>query len=115
MRGSPNSNEDIYVYRSVLESGVGEGNRDQLLGFGYESRIDLRAIDADGDASNGDTAFTLIQGAFTNQPGQLRGDYVGLNRYLISADVDGDGLADMEILAMSGPQGTPLVPGYFFL
>ena len=63
-------------------------------------RIDLGAIDANS-LTAGDDSFTFIgAGAFTNQAGQLRYEAFG-GEVHIFGDVDGNGRADLHIIAMS--------------
>lgn len=63
-------------------------------------KIDLNAIDANS-LTAGDDAFTFIgAGAFTHQAGQLRFDAVG-SQVHIYGDVNGDGVADLHIIANS--------------
>lgn len=73
-------------------------------------KIDLTAIDAiAGTAAN--DAFTFIgAGAFTRQAGQLRFDLLE-GRLHIQGDVDGDGRADLYIVAT----GTQILATDFFL
>ena len=75
---------------------------DVLLDFtSGVDRIDLSAIDA--IAGTADDAFAFIgTAAFSNQAGQLRFEAAdGLVH--IFGDVDGDGIADLHIIA-GGPQ-----------
>jgi Ca2+-binding RTX toxin-like protein len=59
--------------------------------------IDLSAIDAD-TGQDGDQAFTLVS-AFTHHAGELTLAYDPVhNRTALSADVDGDGTADMVVM-----------------
>jgi serralysin len=73
-------------------------------------KIDLGAIDANIGTA-GDDAFTFIgAGAFTHQAGQLRFDAVG-SQVHIYGDVNGDGVADLHIVANS----TVILVGDFIL
>jgi len=59
--------------------------------------ISVRTIDADGNAANGDTAFSFIgTGAFSGTAGQLRYEIAG-DATTVSADVDGDSTADLVV------------------
>jgi serralysin len=61
-------------------------------------RIDLSAIDANR-ATEANDAFTYVgAGAFTGVAGQLRAETVG-NQVHILGDMDGDGRADLHIIA----------------
>jgi hypothetical protein len=63
-----------------------------------EDRIDLSAIDAVAGSAPNDAFTFLGTGAFTGHAGELRYEVQsGLTH--IFADIDGNGLADMEILA----------------
>jgi Tol biopolymer transport system component len=65
-----------------------------------EDRIDLSGIDAKA-ATGANDAFTFIgAAAFTGQAGQLRYDNAG-GIMRIMGDVDGDGRADFEIVAIT--------------
>jgi Ca2+-binding RTX toxin-like protein len=65
-----------------------------------EDRIDLSAIDAKA-ATGANDAFTFIgAAAFTGQAGQLRYDLTG-GVMRMMGDVDGDGRADFEIVAVT--------------
>ncbi len=92
---------DIFQFTALSDSGVGSGNRDRITDFTRGSdKIDLAGLDANS-LLDGDQAFTFIGNAgFSRVAGQLR--YVG---GVISADVDGDGIADFQI-QMSGLSGT---------
>lgn len=87
---------NIFRYTATAESTTAA--RDTLVGFAAADRIELTQIDADGNAGNGDTAFTFIgAGAFTNVAGQLRVIAQGAD-WLVEGDVNGDGVADLSIL-----------------
>ena len=87
---------DRFHYDDVSESTA--ASMDTITDFTHIDRIDLRSIDADGNATNGDTAFTFIgSGAFSNVAGQLRATNTSGNIWLVEGDVDGDGNADIVI------------------
>ncbi|MRD47237.1 hypothetical protein GHT07_08095 [Caenimonas koreensis DSM 17982] len=84
---------DIFRFE-VGDTGVGSKGRDTITDFKYAQgdRIDLRAIDAN-ELIEGMQTFTLVAGkAFTGHAGELV-----FSRSVLSADTDGDGLADFEL------------------
>ncbi len=89
----------------AYETGSG-GTADSILDFeSGEDLIDLSSIDADSGTA-GDQAFTLIGAvAFSGLAGELRCLFDSVDSWL-QADVDGDALADFEI--MLGGAVTPL-------
>jgi hypothetical protein len=88
---------DIFVYLSSADST--SAARDGIQDFNLGDLIDLSRIDADGNASNGDTAFSFIgNAAFSNQAGQLRFENVAGPIWLIQGDTDGNGVSDLEII-----------------
>ncbi|HEY0414266.1 MAG TPA: Ig-like domain-containing protein [Allosphingosinicella sp.] len=102
---------DTFKYRSVSESAF--GHADTITDFRSGDIIDLSAIDADGDFSNGDTAFSLIGNqAFHHIAGELQAVNTSGNDWTISADIDGDGNADLQIF-VSVADGHAIVLGDF--
>lgn len=91
---------DRFVYLRTADSMAGGNWRDVIVDFAGDQgdRIDLSAIDADTTMA-GNQAFRFIGSAeFDGAPGALRvAAFAGTSSYLVSADVDGDGVADMEI------------------
>lgn len=91
--------EDRFEYVSASDSGVGAA--DLILGFhGHEGDvIDLFRMDADANTA-GDQAFTLAE-SFTGQAGELT-----ISRlpgvFSVEGDIDGDAVADFQILVMAG-------------
>jgi Ca2+-binding RTX toxin-like protein len=63
-----------------------------------QDKIDLSAIDAVAGTAGNDAFTFLGTGAFTGHAGELRYEVRGGSAYIL-ADVDGNGLADMEIVA----------------
>jgi len=87
---------DNFVFEAVGDSPRGSSVRDTIADFeaGLD-RIDLSAVDANS-ATGANDAFSFIgAAAFTMVAGQLR--VVTGSATLIAADVNGDGIADMEI------------------
>ena len=66
--------------------------------------IDLSAIDADGDAANGDTAFTMVADDFTGAGAELLVVRIGRSQLQIRLDVDGDTHIDFraDVFTYSG-------------
>jgi Ca2+-binding RTX toxin-like protein len=90
--------KDEFEYRSAEESKASAA--DVIMDFAKGDKINLYNIDADGNAANGDTAFTWLGSeAFTNQAGQLRvSQHPQYNRaWVVEADIDGDGAADLTL------------------
>lgn len=109
---------DIFVFTAVedstgytMRSDGKKGLPDVAIDFtSGTDKIDLSAIDAvTGTGAN--DAFTFIgTGAFTHQPGELRYD-IADGWIHIYGDVDGDGHADLQILA----KGTQILVTDFVL
>ncbi|MGF6227725.1 Ca2+-binding RTX toxin-like protein [Inquilinus ginsengisoli] len=86
---------DYFSYTAVSDSTAAAA--DTIQGFQHGDLIWVQKIDADGNAANGDTAFSFIgTAAFSGTAGQLRYESVG-DTTTVSADVNGDGTADMVI------------------
>ncbi len=87
---------DTFVYASAADSTVAAAGKDAILDFTAGDRIDLSAIDADGNTGNGDTTFVLGTGNFTG-PGQIRVLAFENNRYGVYLDINGDNTPDSII------------------
>jgi Ca2+-binding RTX toxin-like protein len=75
---------------------------DTILDFSAEDWINLWEIDADGNAANGNSAFSWIgAGAFGGIAGQLRATQVQGGGFLVEADSNGDAVADLVILVQT--------------
>jgi serralysin len=104
---------DYFEYFSAAESTAAA--RDTILDFTQGDRINLIAIDADGNAANGNSKFAFIgSGAFTGAAGQLRATQLQGNDWLIEADVNGDSVADL-VIAVTTAAGHQLSAGDFWL
>ncbi|MEL6478692.1 MAG: M10 family metallopeptidase C-terminal domain-containing protein [Pseudomonadota bacterium] len=89
---------DRFIYFSNGDSGVGEGERDQILDWEEIDRIEIGRLDAD-TTRGGNQAFTFLgSSGFTGTAGEIRSSRVSAdNITLIQADTDGDGRADFQI------------------
>jgi len=102
---------DVFVYSGFSESTVDAKGRDTIMDFSHAQGdlIDLSKIDANaGDAGEG--AFKLMA-AFDGTHGALTVTAQG-SQWLISADYNGDKIADFAILVTSS---TALVAADFVL
>jgi Ca2+-binding RTX toxin-like protein len=92
---------DRYVYTAITDAGPTDvnGAREMIWYFSTADGdvINLGAIDADGDAANGDAAFTVVTGAFTGAGAELLIQRLGTSHYQIRLDVDGDQRTDSLI------------------
>jgi len=88
---------DLFAFTRVTDSLVG-APRDRITDFGQgEDRIDLRMIDADGNAANGYQAFAFRgTSSFTSGGGEVRYAQVNGNT-IVSGDIDGDRVPDFQI------------------
>ncbi|HEX4736913.1 MAG TPA: hypothetical protein VH331_05055, partial [Allosphingosinicella sp.] len=87
---------DTFLYRSVAESTP--TGHDTITDLTLGDLIDLSAIDADTTRA-GQQHFSFVNGgAFTNHAGELIAVDNGSGNWTISADIDGDGAADLQIL-----------------
>jgi Ca2+-binding RTX toxin-like protein len=105
---------DQFRYYSAADSGLG-ANADRITDFVIAGdRINFALIDADA-ATAGDQAFAFIgTGAFaTTGIGQVRYTNSGAD-LVVQADVNGDGIADMEII-LQGLNGQMLTGADFIL
>ncbi|MEA3043361.1 MAG: serralysin [Sphingomonadales bacterium] len=92
-----NGGVDTFKWMAGSDAGTG-AFADTILDFVRGTdKIDLSGVDAISGTSP-DDAFTFIgTGAFTNSAGQLRYEVTGGHAHIF-ADLDGNGLADMEIV-----------------
>jgi len=88
---------DQFAYNSVSDSTPAAPDVIADFSRGHGDRIALSAIDANS-AAGGNQAFTFIgSAAFSGVAGQLRYEASG-GTTIVSGDVDGDGVADLQIL-----------------
>ena len=88
--------DDVFVFASLADSGTTSATRDVIGDFVQgDDTIDLSGIDA---VTGGlDDAFSFIgAGAFSGTAGELRA--VAGSNTLVSADVNGDAVADFTVL-----------------
>jgi Ca2+-binding RTX toxin-like protein len=86
---------DRYIFGSVSDSTPSAF--DTIVDFHAGEKIELAAIDADGNSANGDSAFTWIgAAAFSYQAGQLRAYQQG-GAWWVEGDTNGDGVADLLV------------------
>ncbi|MEA3015116.1 MAG: serralysin [Sphingomonadales bacterium] len=92
-----NGGADIFKWAASGDAGTG-ALADTILDFlRGTDKIDLSAIDAN-PATGADDAFAFIgTTAFHNAAGEVRYDVTGGNAHVF-ADLDGNGVADMEII-----------------
>ncbi|HEX8580257.1 MAG TPA: calcium-binding protein, partial [Allosphingosinicella sp.] len=95
---------DLFEYYAAGESTAAAP--DTILDFTKGDRINLWNIDADGNAANGNNAFSWIgNAAFTHTAGQVRAyqDAGEPLKWVLEADVNGDGAADLTIHVYTQP------------
>jgi Ca2+-binding RTX toxin-like protein len=94
---SGGAGRDVFEYRSAPESD--RRAQDKILDFANGDKIDLWAIDADGNAANGNSGFTFVGSkSFTSAAGQLRVSNLSAGEWLVEGDINGDAIADLSIL-----------------
>jgi Ca2+-binding RTX toxin-like protein len=94
-----NGGGDLFQFRATGESSAAAPDR--VTDFAIGDTIDLSAIDANSVIA-GQQSFGFIgASAFSGAAGQLRAIDTGNSLWRIEADVNGDGVADMAILAQT--------------
>ena len=90
---------DVFAFQSIWDSSPGTVYHDVITDFSpvQLDKMDLTAVDAN-PVLGGDQAFQFITGDFTGEAGELR--YAA---GLVMADVNGDGLAELEIQLNNNP------------
>jgi parallel beta-helix repeat protein len=87
---------DLFVFKSVAESKPGAGDLITDFAPGAD-KLDLSAIDANTKVS-GDQAFAFLGvGTFTGHAGELRIDHTDPSKTVITADINGDKIADFQV------------------
>jgi Ca2+-binding RTX toxin-like protein len=92
---------DIFVYTSTADSTVAASGKDLIADFTSGDKIDLSAIDADGNAGNGDTAFSFGTGGFTGHAGEVRVVNFGNGVQGVYLDTNGDKVPESIINVIS--------------
>jgi len=88
---------DVFYYDAVGQSTP--AGRDGIQDFATGDKMDLSGIDA--ITGGGDDAFSFIgSGAFTNHAGELRAVQTAGPIWTVSGDVNGDGVADFELVVV---------------
>ena len=101
---------DTFLFRSAGESTASA--QDHVLDFTSGDVLNLATMDAD-TTSGGNQAFAFIgASAFGSHAGELRVEDQGGGNWLVQGDVDGDGIADLQIL-VTVTDGHGLVSGDF--
>ena len=109
-----NGSNDIFVWRSIFDSGNNVGQRDTVSDFYrvHGDLLDFSGIDADGNAGNGDTAFQFIGTAAFSAVGQLRYSFEG-GGTVIEINTAGATGSEMQVLLTNG--STTLIATDFLL
>jgi Ca2+-binding RTX toxin-like protein len=94
------SGNDTFKFRAASDSGTGSA-ADQIADFEIGDRFNFSNIDTDPGTA-GDQGFAFIGGAAFGASGaaEIRYQSAG-GDMLVQADVNGDGLADMEVLVLA--------------
>jgi Ca2+-binding RTX toxin-like protein len=90
---------DSFTYVATGDSTVAAAGRDTITDFTTGDKIDLSAIDANGEGA-GDTAFSFGTGAFT-AAGQIRVLAFAANRYGVYLETTGNNVEDALITVYS--------------
>lgn len=109
-----NGSNDIFVWRSIFDSGNQAGQRDTVSDFFrvHGDLLDVSGIDADGNAGNGETAFTFIGTVAFSAPGQLRYSVEG-GGTVTEINTAGASGSEMQVLLTNG--NTALIAQDFLL
>ena len=98
-----NGSNDIFVWRSIFDSGNAAGQRDTVTDFwrAHGDLLDFSGIDSDGNAGNGDQAFSFIGTAAFSAVGQLRYFIEGANT-VVEINTGGSFAPEMQIQITNG-------------
>jgi Ca2+-binding RTX toxin-like protein len=86
---------DDFLFDRLTDSGTTVADRDVINGFDHVDDVDLSAIDANAKLA-GNQSFTFGD-RFTGAAGQLQWDKLDGDSFLVTADVNGDSVADFSI------------------
>jgi Ca2+-binding RTX toxin-like protein len=104
---------DFFAYTATADSTFAKS--DTITDFTKLDKIDLTQIDADGNAANGNSAFTFIgSGNFTGKAGELRAFEAVAGKWFVVGDTDGDGNGDI-VIQVTVIDNQPIVASDFFL
>jgi Ca2+-binding RTX toxin-like protein len=104
------SGRDTFKFLAVSDLPVGKYESINAFESGLD-KLDFSAIDADGKAANGDTAFTLVS-QFHGVAGELLVSHpAGANYYTVQLDTNLDHIADATLIVY----GATLVASDFIL
>jgi Ca2+-binding RTX toxin-like protein len=86
---------DDFVFDRLADSGASFANRDVIDGFDHGDDVDLSALDANANMA-GNQSFSFGD-RFTGSAGQLQWDKLDSDSFLVTADVNGDKVADFSL------------------
>jgi Ca2+-binding RTX toxin-like protein len=86
---------DVMKLNALSDSGTVFATRDVTNTFAHGDKIDLSSIDASSRVA-GNQAFTFVTN-FTRVAGQLQWDQTAPAGWLVTGDVNGDGVADFSL------------------
>jgi len=102
---------DFFRFEAVSDSTFAAA--DVITDFTAGDKIDLSAIDANGNSADGNSAFTYLgNGNFTGHAGELRAFEVVAGKWFVVADIDGDSVGDLYI-EVNTTGGHPIVAADF--
>ncbi|HEY0027074.1 MAG TPA: M10 family metallopeptidase C-terminal domain-containing protein [Allosphingosinicella sp.] len=104
---SGGTGNDTFTYRVVSDSTFSAA--DTILDFSKGDKVDLTAIDANGNAADGNSAFTFIgDSGFTGTAGELRAFEALQGVWFVIGDTNGDKVGDLYI-QVNVADGQPLI------
>jgi Ca2+-binding RTX toxin-like protein len=103
---------DVMRFTALSDSGTVFATRDAINTFAHGDKIDLSLIDANS-AVAGNQAF-VFRTNFTSHAGEVQFDQTATNAYLVTADVNGDAVADFSLNLYTAP-GFGALQGFDFI